>query len=87
MTKAAQKDMFPDTITYPVKAVPRPSKKIAEPVSQMRNFVELTIRVADTALEKWIMVAITTKLAPNMCNRRTSQTKFPWNTTESSSTN
>lgn len=78
ITRHAQNDMFPETTTYPVKAVPRDRRKIAAPTTQIKIFtVETTLENA-SAFEKCTIVEITTKLAPSMCSIRNSQTAFPW---------
>ena len=82
ITRAAQQDIFPETTTYPVKAVPRDSRNSADPTIHNNNFDDETTFDHATALAKWMIVEMTTKFAPSMCNIRTSQTKLPWNMIE-----
>lgn len=78
ITNAAQYDMFPDTTTYPVKAVPRLRRNRIAPTHHTKSLDEFTTLLNAMAFEKWTIVAMTTKLAPNMCNSRSSQTRLPW---------
>jgi len=66
ITRAAQYDMFPETTTYPVKAVPSESRNRADPTTQIRSFEEVTTLDHATALAKCKIVEITTKFAPSM---------------------
>jgi hypothetical protein len=87
ITKAAQKDIFPETTTYPVNAVASDSRKMTDPLSQTRTFEGVTTLEKPTLLPRWINAKITAKLAPSMCNRRSSQMKFPCKTDEMSCSN
>lgn len=78
ITRAAQYDMFPDTTTYPVKAVPRLSRNRIAPIAHIKSLEVFTTLLNAIAFEKCPIVAMITKLAPNMCSRRRSQTRFPW---------